>query len=369
MIYREYGRTGHKVSAIGFGGMRFAKPDDFALSSQLVVDAYDAGINYFDTAPGYGKSEDIFGVAFKSMAATRSARPFYVSTKSFADNPSDLRRDLEKSLKRMGLDYVDFFHSWCVMEYAEYEHRRDNGVYEEMEKLKAEGLIRHICVSSHMDGSDIAKMLSDYDGFEGVLLGCSAMNFSYREKGVDAAAKSGRGVVVMNPLGGGMIPQHPERFAFLKTQDSESVVEAALRFLLNEERITLPLVGIADGAQLKEALRAVDGFKPIPAERIERMRGELSESMNSLCTNCNYCAGCPADVPIPKLMDAYNHYVLSGNKRQALVDRLHWHWSIEPEDPVLDACTSCFRCEELCTQKLPIADRIREIRRILRGSK
>jgi predicted aldo/keto reductase-like oxidoreductase len=292
MIYREYGRTGHKVSAIGFGGMRFAKPDDFALSSQLVVDAYDAGINYFDTAPGYGKSEDIFGVAFKSMAATRSARPFYVSTKSFADNPSDLRRDLEKSLKRMGLDYVDFFHSWCVMEYAEYEHRRDNGVYEEMEKLKAEGLIRHICVSSHMDGSDIAKMLSDYDGFEGVLLGCSAMNFSYREKGVDAAAKSGRGVVVRTPRRR-HDPAAPGTFRLPEDAGLRKRGRSGLALPPERGAYHLPLVGIADGAQLKEALRAVDGFKPIPAERIERMRGELSESMNSLCTNCNYCAGCP----------------------------------------------------------------------------
>ena len=63
MIYRTYGSTGLKVSAIGFGAMRFEdqqSPDD---CTELVKDAYDAGINYFDTAPGYGKSEEIFGIA------------------------------------------------------------------------------------------------------------------------------------------------------------------------------------------------------------------------------------------------------------------------------------------------------------------
>ena len=366
MIYNEYGKTGKKVSAIGFGGMRFEKPDDTELSAKLLIDAYASGVNYFDTAPGYGKSEDIYGAAFKTMLKTRAQKPFYVSTKTFGGDPSEVRKDLEKSLTRMGLDCIDFYHSWCVMSYEEYCRRRDNGVYKEFEKLKEEGLIKHICVSSHMDGADIAKMLEDYPHFEGILLGYSAMNFAYREKGVEAAAKRKMGVVVMNPLGGGIIPENPDRFGFLKTQKDETVVEAALRFLINDPRITLPLVGVANAIQLKEAVKAVEGFTNIPEQRIEELRKELSNSMNSLCTNCGYCAGCPMDVPIPKLMDAYNHFILKGSSEKALVDRLHWHWGINQGDDALNSCSDCGRCEELCTQKLPITTRIKEIRRTVR---
>ena len=366
MIYNEYGSTGKSVSAIGFGGMRFEKPDDTEVSAKLIIDAYNLGVNYFDTAPGYGKSEDLYGAAFKTMLKTRAEKPFHVSTKTFGGNPSEVRRDLEKSLSRMGLDSVDFYHSWCLMSFDEYVHRRDNGVYREFEKLKDEGLIKHICVSTHMDGAEIAKMLEDYPHFEGVLLGYSAMNFAYREKGVEAAAKRNMGVVVMNPLGGGVIPQNPDRFAFLKTQRDETVVEAALRFLLNDRRITLPLVGMANTAQLEEAIHAVEGFVKISDRRIEELRKELSSSMNSLCTNCGYCAGCPMDVPIAKLMDAYNHYLLAGKNEKALVDRLRWHWGIDAESGKFLSCSDCGRCEELCTQKLPIPERIREIRRILR---
>ncbi len=369
MLYKEYGKTGKKVSAIGFGGMRFEKPDDTELSAKLLLDAYGLGVNYFDTAPGYGKSEDLYGAAFNTMLKTRAARPFYVSTKTFGGNPSEVRRDLETSLKRMGLDYVDFYHSWCLMSYDEYVERRGHGVYKEFEKLKEEGLIKHICVSTHMDGAEIARMLEDYPHFEGVLLGYSAMNFAYRDKGVEAAAKRNMGVVVMNPLGGGIIPQNPDRFAFLKTQKDETVVEAALRFLLNDRRITLPLVGVANTVQLKEAVKAVEGFIGIPAQRVEELRKELSSSMNSLCTNCGYCAGCPMEIPIPKLMDAYNHYILKGGEEKAAVDRLHWHWSINYGDAELDSCSDCGRCEELCTQKLPIPERIRELRRMARKIK
>jgi len=368
MRYREYGKTGKMLSSIGFGGMRFERPDDMDAMAELLVQAYDAGVNYFDTAPGYGKSEDIYGLAFKAMKKTRSDRPFYVSTKTFGGTPSDVRRDLETSLRRMGLDYVDFYHSWCVLEYDEYLRRKENGVYKEFEKLKGEGLIRHICVSSHMNGDDIAKMLADYP-FEGVLLGYSAMNFSFREAGVEAAFQRKMGVTVMNPLGGGVIPKNPERFSFLKTKEEESVVEAALRFLLNDGRITLPLVGIANKAQLDEAVRAVEGFAHIPKEKIDAMRAALSSGMNSLCTNCGYCKGCPQDVPITKLMDAYNFYILAGEKDQALLDRLRWHWGIGTDDELLNWCCDCGRCEELCTQKLPITERLKTIKRIARAAR
>ena len=110
MMYREYGTTGLEVSAVGFGGMRFDENQDIETCASMLKYAYDRGINYFDTAPGYGRSEDIFGVALKAMVKTRGDKPFYVSSKSMKSDPALLRKDLEKSLERMGLDYIDFFH-------------------------------------------------------------------------------------------------------------------------------------------------------------------------------------------------------------------------------------------------------------------
>ena len=360
MIYRNYGTTGVKVSAIGFGGMRFQKPDDFDANASLVKAAYDSGISYFDTAPLYGKSEDIFGVAFKEMLRTRAERPFHVSTKTFKSNPSEIRADIETSLKRMGLDHVDFFHMWCLMRPGELSERRAAGALREFERLRDEGLVRHICVSAHMAGPEIAAMLEEH-AFDGILLGYSPMNFAYREAGVEAAARKNIGVVVMNPLGGGIIPQHSHKFRFLSTRPGETVVEGALRFLLNDKRITCALVGLSDMAQLAEALRAVDGFHPLPPEQVEAIRGGLRAGFDHMCTGCGYCLPCPKGLAVPKLMDAYNQFVLTG-RTEDIFPRLQWHWAISQNTPEAFACVACGECVKRCTQKLPIIERIAEIR-------
>jgi len=360
MIYRQYGQTGKEVSAIGFGGMQFADLDDIDKNAGFVKYAYDKGINYFDTAPGYchDKSETIFGTALKEMQKTRNEKPFYVSTKTMKTQPGEVRKEIEQSLERLNVDYIDFYHFWCVMTMDSLHSRMKNGVLKEFEKLKDEGLVKHICVSTHLPGQEVGTLLDEYP-FEGVLLGYSAMNFAYRDKGLDAAASTNRGVAVMNPLGGGMIARQPKLFDYLKGSDEESIVEAALRFLLNDDRITLALVGFTNADHIDEAVSAAEGFKPISDEKIQYMRSQLKESFNHLCTGCQYCNKCPEGIPVPKMMESYNHKVFSDDPDNIAL-RLRWHWGVEFDNIGLDKCTKCGLCEKLCTQKLPILERFEE---------
>ena len=358
MIYTEYGSTGIEVSAIGLGGMRFPDHEDWDRSAAVMKAAYEAGVNYFDTAPGYGKSEDIFGVALKDMLKTRDEKPFYVASKTFGADEDSVRRDLENSLKRMGLDSIDFFHMWCIIHPDAYEKRK--GAIKAFEKMRDEGLVKHICVSTHMKGGEIGDMLRDYP-FEGVLLGYSAMNFAYREAGLDAAAELNRGVVVMNPLGGGLIPRHPDRFDFLKSRADESVVQGALRFLIDDPRIDVALVGLDSEEHVREVVAAVDAYTPLGEADKQRVRSSLKDAFDELCTGCRYCDHCPRGIPVPQYMESYNHYMLSG-KPKAMLNRQRMHWGIKPEDDYLDRCTECGVCEEACTQRLPIVARLKEIK-------
>jgi len=360
MIYNTYGQTGIDVSAIGFGGMRFPSAASEETCAELVKTAYDAGINYFDTAPGYGRSEDLFGLAFRDMLPTRERRPFYVSTKTNKADPDKIRKDVETSLQRMGLESVDFLHMWCIMSLDSFHERRKRGALKELEKLQNEGLARHIVVSTHMPGSDIGEMLRAYP-FEGVLLGYSASNFAYREAGIEAAAELGRGVVCMNPLGGGTIPRHPERFEFVRTRPDATLVQGALRFLLDDPRITIALVGFDTQEHLQEALGAVAPHEPLADAERKRIRESLKDSFNELCTGCAYCDQCPEGIPIPKYMEAYNHWMLSGDPRQ-MISRLRYHWGVNLEDDELARCTECGQCEDACTQHLPIPARLKQIR-------
>ncbi len=359
MIYREYGGTGKEVSAIGFGGMRFEDQNDTEKCAELIMRAYEMGINYYDTAPGYEKSEDLFGAAFKQMRKHGDQKPYYVATKSMRGTASEVRRDTEKSLERMGIDRIDFHHVWCICDMDDYRERKAHGVLREFEKMKEEGLVEHIVVSTHLPGHEIRDLLNDYP-FDGVLLGYSAMNFAYRQEGVRAALERGIGVVAMNPLGGGIIPQNPELFDFLRSSADETVVEGAIRFLLNTAGIDVALVGIADQPQLEQAVAAADGFRKIDEDKLEHIRSSLRASFDELCTTCGYCDHCPVGIPVPQIMDAYNQYKLR-NEPKAIFNRLQYHWGIDDVAAVIERCTKCGLCEEECTQGLPILARFQEI--------
>ena len=357
MIYKPYGTTGKQCSVLGFGGMRFKDIDQQDACAEMMVEAAKGGVNYFDTAPAYFgvKSETVFGAGFKEMR--RLGLPFYCATKTFASTESAIRKEIEAQLKRLGLDSIDFYHVWCIIDLENWAQRKKNGVITTFRKLKEEGLIKHICVSSHLIGDQIKELLKE-EVFEGVLFGYSAYNFSIREKAFETISRRNLGCVVMNPLGGGLIPENPEIFDFIKMRDDQSVVEAALHFLFSHQRITTALVGFGNIKEVREALHAVETYAGVDEAHIKKIRDSFRESFLDLCTGCQYCDHCPEKIPVPKLMDAYNHYKLKGTK-QAVLDRLKWHWEVRPSEA--GRCTECGQCEEACTQHLPIIKRLKEI--------
>ncbi len=359
MIYREYGSTGEQVSAIGFGGMRFKDVEDEDASIELILAAFDAGVNYFDTAPGYCKdlSEVRVGQAVEEMK--RRGGKFYVSTKSWQPDAGKLRADLEKSLKRLNVEAVDFYHCWCVNDKAAWAGRKAGGAVREILKAKEEGLVRHACISSHMSGEDIAEVL-DEGHFDGLTVGYNAINSPYRVAGVEAARERGLGVAIMNPLGGGLIPNHPDSFGFIKREDDPSLVSAALRFVLSTPGVAVALVGMAVPEHAREAAAAVEGLEPLSAAQMAETRGSVEKEFDQLCTLCRYCDVCPEEIPVPKYMSAYNYKVLEDEK--AMKSFLQWHWELDEDAPKLsDTCTQCGSCQERCTQHLPIVERLEEI--------
>jgi predicted aldo/keto reductase-like oxidoreductase len=194
--------------------------------------------------------------------------------------------------------------------------------------------------------------------FEGVLFGYSAYNFNIRAAAFDAIRKHDLGCVVMNPLGGGIIPQNPQVFDFVRTRVEETVVEGALRFIFSHDEINTALVGFGNREEVAQAVKAVQGYEKISPGEMKRMRRHIKDSFRDLCTGCRYCDECPEGIPIPKFMDAYNHKLLYG-REQELMDRLRWHWNLDTG--LAGGCVECELCEKICTQHLPIMSRLREI--------
>jgi len=357
MLYKEYGKTGKKVSVIGFGGMRFVKDGDrydYDKCAETVVKANQLGINYFDTAPDYndGQSEVIFGMAFKNMP-----NQFYVSTKSSERDGKKVRQDLETSLKRLGVPKINFFHIWCVLTLDDYRSRMvKGGAYEAALKAKEEGLIEHIVFSTHCNGDEIETIVKE-GAFEGMTLGYNILNFPYRQKGLKAAYRHGLGVATMNPLGGGLIPQKADFFDFIRGDEDQSVVEAALRFNGSHKEISTVLVGMGTIEEVTENAKVGNKIKDFSEDKLKEIQDRLFASMDKLCTGCAYCKGCPKEIEIPKFMIAYNQRIL-GQPRDALKwMKNHWGMTVDQAK----ACIECGSCEAKCTQHLPIIDRLKEM--------
>lgn len=360
MYYKQYGNTDMKVSAIGMGCMRYddedVKAGRFDKCAEVVLYAHEKGINYFDTAPFYcdDKSEEITGLALSQLPRDS----YYVTSKVNRGtlnqdcSAESFRKRLETSLTRLKVDYIDFYHLWCMLDVDSFEKHCEE-LYKFFEQAKAEGLIRHIVFSSHMQGDGLTHAVNT-NRFEGMLLGYNALNYRFRQSGIKAAYDKGMGVVVMNPLGGGLIPQNPKTFQYLAEGTDLNVAQAGLRFVASHQEITVTLAGCTTKAHVDDACQAVQNLTEKPAEQICREYEEKGVALNNLCTGCGYCDHCPKGIAIPKYMDSYNMKLL-GNDMQ---ERLKGHWGITAD--AAKECIECGKCEKLCTQHLPIIERLNE---------
>lgn len=367
MIYKPYGKTGLNVSAVGFGGMRFDLKQSDQDNAALLEYAVDRGINYLDTAPGYcdDKSEDIFGLGIRKMASRREQ--FYVSTKGMPEKYDTVEKAIEAvdtSLKRLNTDYLDFYHVWCIRKWDQYElAMKPGGQYEGLLKCREQGKVKHIVVSTHLRGPEVEDLVSRQE-FEGVLLGVNILNFLYRWDGVQAAHKLGLGVVAMNPLAGGIIPQNEKFLSFLG-HENETATEAALRFCISCPQITVTLNGFTTKEHIDTACRVADHAAPFTDEDVERIRSHVTKNMDKLCTGCGYCMGrCPVNIPIASFMQFYNTMLLHNKTDVEMTKDLGMDqiWGILADRQANAAdCVQCGRCEMACTQHLDIINRLGRI--------
>jgi hypothetical protein len=375
MIYREYGKTGKKISVLGLGGLRF--PAELATTqegrercAEIVVKAHQLGINYFDTAPTYigGHSEEIYGMAFRHMTGD-----FFVSDKSRLSTDPDadsVRRRIESSLKKLGIDKIPFYHMWCVLNLNDFwKIMAPGGPYDGALKAKQEGLIDHICVSTHCSGDEIETIINT-GAFEGITLGYNLINAEFRSKGIESAREKNIGVSIMNPLAGGVLPNNKELFKGY-CEENESVVDAALRFVIMTPGVTCALAG---ASSMSELLEDIDSVNKLELRRtindVKANAKKFAKQFNDLCTGCGYCSGCPAGIEINKLMLSYNQTLLVGENPQeplAALDRMQEWWELSKTKNY--PCLKCGSCEIKCTQHLPIIRRIESINTITKRNR
>lgn len=376
MLYRLFGNTGIHLSALSMGTNRFNSndlKDDAGLehAAEIVCKAIDNGINYIDTSYIYSqrKAEHILNIAFKN-----TKKEYHVTTKVRYDMDKtcdDVLRRIESSLEVMGIDKSTFFTVWYIKSYEEYKQiMKKGGLYDGAIKAKDRGLISHICFSTHAVVPDIIKIINE-KAFEGVTISYSLLNYKIMNDVLTAAKKNNIGVITMNSLGGGIIPSNNDFFDFIRIDEHESVVQAALKFIYSHKEITSMLSGMATIKELEENLATFEEPDKFENQRSNYVDLKIND-LDGFCTGCNYCCDCPSEIPVSKLMQSYNALFFSKEssicrcndietaKNINLFDKLKFEFNILL-DSNKNPCIHCGLCEKKCTQKLPIQKQISEI--------
>ncbi|MCL2764710.1 MAG: aldo/keto reductase [Treponema sp.] len=369
MIYKEFGNTGKKVSVLGFGAMRLPMLEENEkkivneeLAIPLMQQAFDMGINYIDTAPLYCETLSEIAVG-KALKGYRDK--IYLSTKNpIEDNDGDhWMGRLEKSLKKLDTDYIDFYHFWGIsLKSFEGWQGLKYGPLEAAQKAKEQGLIKHISFSYH-DAPENYKKIIDSGLFETTLVQYNMLDRS-NEENIAYAKSKGLGVVVMGPVGGGRLGAPSEQIQELLKNKPASTAEMAMRFVLANDNVDIALSGMSDLNMLKENFAVASRTGHLTDEELQHVNKMMEENKNHArlyCTGCNYCKPCPQKIDIAYLFEIMNRYKVYGLKehaKSAYYEMMKgWSW-IKSEDA--SKCTACGACEEKCPQKLPIIKQLAE---------
>ena len=331
MEYKILGKTGLKVSRLGFGGIPIQRIDA-AGTKKLMHQLKDAGVNYIDTARGYTVSEEYLGEALEGIR-----EHFIIATKSMARTKEAMAKDIDISLKNLRTDYIDIYQVHNATPEQIDQVMAPGGALEALLEAKAAGKIGHIGLTAHALES-FEKAL-DLDWVECFMFPYNIVE-TQGEKLIEKCAKKNIGFIVMKPLAGGAI-EDPT---------------LALRYICANPNVTVAIPGMAAPEELTQNLAAVCDTAPLSYEE----KAKILEIRNALgtqfCRRCNYCQPCAAGINISGAF-LFHGYLA----RYGLADWAKGRYDTLPVKA--SACIGCGVCENRCPYNLPIRRMLKKVAR------
>jgi predicted aldo/keto reductase-like oxidoreductase len=358
--YREFGKTGVMVSALGFGAMRLPEEDDEAV--RVMQRAFELGVNYLDTARAYPESERKCGIALKGWRDK-----VFLSTKNHLGDDNTVEgwwSRLNTSLELLDTDRIDFYQVVHGLGWQKYNDFLVNGgAMEAVRKARDQGIIKYVCFSCH-DSPENMMQLIDTGEFDGMTIQYNLLDRA-NEEVIAHARESGMGVVIMGPVGGGRLASPSEQIKRMIPTPVASSAEVALRFVLSNPGVSTAISGMNTIEQVEENVATASRTEPLTVGEKQSVTASLEENKRLAelyCTGCKYCMPCPNEVNIAenfRLMNLHTIYGVTNDARH-MYRRLS-----NPERPKrgkrAEDCIECGECEPKCPQNIEIIKQLKEV--------
>ena len=328
MEYRILGKTGLKISRMGFGGIPIQRIDEEG-TKKLMHQLLEAGVNYIDTARGYTVSEQYLGYALEGIRDQ-----FVLATKSMSRTREAMEADIQTSLRNLRTDYIDLYQVHNPsMEQLDLVIG-EGGALEALMEAKAAGKIGHIGLTAH--SAAVFERALELDWVETIMFPYNIVE-NQGEELIRRCTEKNIGFIDMKPLAGGAIED----------------ATLALRYICANPNVTVVIPGMAEASELEENMKACSDTSPITAEEVKAFAAVRDQLGTNFCRRCNYCAPCTMGISIPSVF-LFAGYLERYHLEQWARDR-YGSMSVKAS-----SCVQCGECEPRCPYHLPIREMMKK---------
>ena len=328
MEYRILGKTGLKISRMGFGGIPIQKIDAQG-TRKLMEKLKDAGVNYIDTARGYTVSESYLGEALEGIR-----EHFILATKSMARDKAGMAKDIDISRGNLRTDYIDLYqvHNPTVAQFEQVI--APGGALEALLEAKEAGKIGHIGITAH--SLEVFERALEQPWVETIMFPYNIVE-NQGEKLMKRCTEKNIGFIDMKPLAGGAIENGT----------------LALRYICANEDVTVVIPGMAEEKEIAENIAACSDTSPLTVEEKAAINDVRSALGTNFCRRCNYCQPCAAGINISGVL-LFEGYL----SRYGLEAWARSRYATLPAKA--SACIGCGACESRCPYNLPIREMLKK---------
>lgn len=372
MEYRP-DKYGNPISILGYGCMRFSQTAgriDLPKAEKEILTAFQAGVNYYDTAYVYPGSEEALGTilsrnGIREQVKIATKLPHYLLRKE-----GDAERYFAEELRRLRTDHIDYYLMHMLTDVATWENLKKLGIVEWLEEKKKSGAIRQVGFSYHGNSSAFCALVDAYDwDFCQIQYNYMDENSQAGRKGLRYAHEKGLPVIIMEPLRGGrLVNRLPAEAKKLFASTPYTPAQWAFRWLWDQKEVTCVLSGMNSVEMVEENVKTASDSHPgqlTPADQdmLRQAVSAINSKMKVGCTGCGYCMPCPQQVDIPGTFAAYNRKYSEG--WFAALKDYFMCTALRKNTTGAGNCIGCGRCEKHCPQHISIRQELINAKREL----